>query len=171
MSRSGKHGERPIRVFSALLIIAAMGAAVVLAISDLKNPVIARNAPVVTVYKSPSCQCCSKWVSYLRKNGFEVVTKDDVPLEPLKTKFGIPHSLAACHTATVNGYVIEGHVPVTDIHRLLAEKPRARGIAVPGMPVGSPGMEHGDDIEVYSVLLFQPDGRYTEFSRYGEKTR
>ncbi len=97
--------------------------------------------PKIMVYKSPTCGCCSKWVSHLQENGFDVETVDVNDLSMIKSMSGIKPELASCHTARVDDYVIEGHVPADDIKRLLAERPEARGLTVPGMPMGSPGMD------------------------------
>ena len=117
----------------------------------------AQGATQVEVYKSVTCGCCGAWVDHLRKNGFEVKTHDvnDVPAE--RKKLGMPDRLGSCHTAKVGGYVVEGHVPAADIHRLLKEKPRALGLAVPAMPPGSPGMESPRPI-AYDTLLVGRDG-------------
>ncbi len=93
-----------------------------------------------TVYKSPECGCCHVWVGYLRENGFDVRVKDMDDVTSVKNRFGVPDDLWSCHTAVIGGYAVEGHVPVEAINRLLAEKPRIKGIALPGMPSGSPGM-------------------------------
>lgn len=122
-------------------------------------------APMVTVYKSPSCGCCGKWVDHLKASGFSVTVHDLQNLEPVKERYGVPPRLASCHTATVNGYVIEGHVPAADIRRLLAEKPKVKGLAVPGMPVGSPGMEQGNAKEPYDVVSFDETGRSAVYAR------
>jgi len=120
----------------------------------------------VVVYKTPSCGCCTAWVDHLRANEF-IVTVEELPdLESLKTRLGVPSDLESCHTATVGGYVVEGHVPVSDIRRLLAEKPAAKGIAAPGMPVGSPGMERGEEHAPYQVIQFGDDGR-SVFATHG----
>ena len=122
--------------------------------------------PLVTVYKSPTCGCCAAWVDHLRASGFTVETVDVADLDAVKRQYGIPDSLASCHTAVVGGYVVEGHVPAEDVRRLLAERPEAGGLAVPGMPVGSPGMEAPDGrTEPYAVLLVD-DGGTTVFSRH-----
>lgn len=114
-------------------------------------------SPTVTVYKSPSCGCCSKWADHLRAEGFKVKTKEVIDLRPVKDKHGIRPGLASCHTATVGGYVIEGHVPADVIMRLLDERPDLQGLAVPGMPMGSPGME-GPVSESYDILALKKDG-------------
>jgi hypothetical protein len=122
-------------------------------------PAYAVDSPVIKVYKTPTCGCCVKWIDHLEQAGFEVesATMDDV--SPVKAARGVPPRLASCHTATVDGYVIEGHVPADIISRLLAEKPDIAGVAVPGMPVGSPGMEMGDRKDPYQVVSFDRDGR------------
>lgn len=119
----------------------------------------------ITVYKSPTCGCCSKWVSHLKDNGFEVEAINRRDMGVVKSEAGIPHLLASCHTAIIGGYVIEGHVPATDIKRLLKERPDVTGLIVPGMPMGSPGME-GSRQDPYEVLTFTPSGETTVFSRY-----
>lgn len=116
------------------------------------------DGPLVTVYKSPTCGCCSLWTEYLEAEGFQVETHDVQNLTAVKDSLGVPPDLGSCHTATVEGYVIEGHVPAEPIRRLLAEKPEARGLAVPGMPVGSPGMEVGDRVDPYDVLILDETG-------------
>lgn len=123
----------------------------------------------VTVYKSPTCNCCSDWVAHMREQGFSVDVNSRVNVQPVKKQVGVPSSLAACHTSTVGGYVVEGHVPAQDVKRLLREKPDVRGISVPGMPVGSPGMERGNQVEPYKVLTFTPAGDTTVFARYGRR--
>ncbi|HZH53420.1 MAG TPA: DUF411 domain-containing protein [Microvirga sp.] len=122
--------------------------------------------PKVIVSKDPNCGCCSGWVDHMRAAGFPVEVVPTPELDEVKTRLGVPRDLASCHTAEVDGYVIEGHVPADAVRRVLAEKPRAKGLAVPGMPVGSPGMEvEGTAPEAYEVILFGPSGRAT-FARY-----
>jgi len=111
----------------------------------------------VHVYKSPRCGCCSKWVDHLRSHGFSVTETNVDDVVPIKRENGIPEKLSSCHTALVDGYVVEGHVPAADLTRLLEERPEIAGIAVPGMPIGSPGME-GPNPERYQVLSFGGDG-------------
>jgi hypothetical protein len=123
------------------------------------------SASVVVVSKDPNCGCCLGWVEHLRASGFTVEARDMSDLAPVKERLGVPPDLAACHTAEVGGYVIEGHVPAGAIQRLLRERPSAKGLAVPGMPVGSPGMEvPGSPPEEYAVILFGP--RRRTFARY-----
>ncbi|MCG8589123.1 MAG: DUF411 domain-containing protein [Proteobacteria bacterium] len=112
-----------------------------------------RAVPQIQVFKSPSCGCCTKWERHLEDHGFAVTSTPVTNLTAIKRARGVPEDLAACHTAVVGDYVIEGHVPAADIQRLLAEAPDVTGIAVPGMPLGSPGME-ADRSEAYAVRTF-----------------
>ena len=121
--------------------------------------------PVIEVYKSASCGCCEGWVKHLREQGFAVRAHDVGNPGAYREKFGIPGDLGSCHTGLVQGYAIEGHVPAADIRRLLAQRPKARGLAVPSMPLGSPGME-GPRKDPYDVLLVASDGRRTVFTHY-----
>lgn len=119
----------------------------------------------IVVYKDPDCGCCKNWVEYLRKHGFRVVAHDTPDMNTVKQTFGIRGDLQSCHTATVSGYVIEGHVPAGDIERLLRQRPKIAGIAVPGMPTGSPGMEGGTP-ERYQVIAFDKVGATKVFARH-----
>ncbi|MCG7392931.1 DUF411 domain-containing protein [Microvirga sp. ACRRW] len=122
--------------------------------------------PKVVVTKDPSCGCCSGWVDHLRQAGFSADVIETSEINRIKVRLGVPQDLASCHTAEVGGYVLEGHVPADAIKRLLMEKPQAKGLAVPGMPVGSPGMEvEGVENDTYDVVLFGPAGQKT-FARY-----
>ena len=116
------------------------------------------------VYKSPTCGCCKLWVDHVAEAGFQVEVRDVMNLNPLKQELGIPRDLHSCHTALVDGYLVEGHVPADVVLKLLEEKPEAVGIAVPGMPMGSPGME-GPRSEPYDVVLFQRDGSRQVYAR------
>lgn len=138
-----------------------------LAAFAVAGPALAAEAlPKVTVTKDPSCGCCGAWVDHLKAAGFPVEVIESAEVNRLKAKLGVPRALASCHTAEVAGYVIEGHVPAGAIKRLVAEKPQAKGLAVPGMPVGSPGMEvEGAPPETYNVVLFGPAGERV-FARY-----
>lgn len=123
--------------------------------------------PTMMVYKSPTCGCCSKWVDYLRAQGMEVKTQDMEDMRSIKERFGVPDKLASCHTAVVGGYVVEGHVPIEDIRRLLQERPNATGITVPGMPIGSPGMEvEGRPADAYQVVQFDAQGTTKVFATH-----
>ena len=124
--------------------------------------------PQVEVWKDPNCGCCEDWVSHLQKSGFAVRVFDDGNTAARK-RLGIPDALGSCHTASVQGYALEGHVPATDIRRLLREKPQAVGLAVPGMPVGSPGMDgavYQGRKDPFKVLLLAKDGSSTVFQAY-----
>jgi len=129
----------------------------------------AEEQPAITVHKDPNCGCCSGWVRHLQKAGFAVTAIDTKDLDAIKARLGVPDDLAACHTAQVAGYVIEGHVPATSLTRFLAEKPDATGLAVPGMPIGSPGMEGGEP-EKYDVVLFGPNTRRTYMTFVGHRS-
>lgn len=120
----------------------------------------------IHVYKSPTCGCCTDWVDHLKDNGFKVEVTETNDLNPIKVDAGLTPSLASCHTAFVGDYVIEGHVPANDIHRLIAEAPKVKGLAVPGMPAGSPGMEVGDRKDPYQVLMFNESGQTKVFAEH-----
>ena len=119
-------------------------------------PAVAAGTPV-TVHKTPWCGCCAGWAQHLKHNGFDVTVEETEDLDPIKRLMGVPEHLQSCHTAVVEGYVIEGHVPADAIFRLLEERPELTGLAVPGMPMGSPGME-GATSEAYDVIAFGPEG-------------
>lgn len=121
--------------------------------------------PVVEVYKSSTCGCCSKWVAHLEEHGFAVKATDVPNINRVKEIVGVPEGVASCHTAIVDGYVIEGHVPAEDVRRLLADRPPIAGLAVPGMPLGSPGME-GPNPQPYDVIGFDEDGELTRFASH-----
>ena len=126
-----------------------------------------KTAPTMEVFKSPTCGCCSKWVEHVRAGGFvvKVTELDDAALGALKDKHGVPRTAQSCHTGLVDGYVVEGHVPVTEVHRLLNERPQVAGIAVGGMPIGSPGMEvPGQRPQTYNVVTFDKQGTVKVFS-------
>ena len=123
----------------------------------------AETLPMVTVSKDPTCDCCTGWADHVRAAGFPVTIVEATDLKSIKARLGVPDDLAGCHTAEVGPYVLEGHVPASAIKRLLREKPKATGLAVPGMPAGSPGM--GGTPQVYEVTLFKPNERQS-FGRY-----
>jgi hypothetical protein len=126
--------------------------------------------PVMEVYKSETCGCCTEWINHLRDNGFKVNAHNVPNTAAYRSKLGVPASLGSCHTGSAGGYAFEGHVPAADIKRLLAEKPKAAGLAVPGMPVGSPGMEvAGQVADAYDVLIFQKNGKYKVYRHYAAK--
>jgi hypothetical protein len=143
----------------------AAGFAAVAALTPLAR---AAKGPLVQVWKSPTCGCCNDWIAILQKDGFTVKTFDEGNTAA-RQRAGIPMKLGSCHTALVGGYAVEGHVPVRDIRRLLAEKPDAIGLTVPGMPIGSPGMdgpEYGNRKDPYDVLLVLKDGSTRIWSSY-----
>lgn len=124
--------------------------------------------PRVLVHKSPTCGCCSLWVDHLRDAGFMVDVRNEENLIPVKERVGVPYGKGSCHTAEVGGYFVEGHVPAEDIKRLLARKPDAKGLTVPGMPMGSPGMEMPDGRrQPYTVELVKRDGSTVVFAEHG----
>lgn len=123
--------------------------------------------PVMTVFKSPTCGCCSKWIQHMRDEGFEVKSTDVPDVNPIKKENGVPSDAWSCHTAQVSGYVLEGHVPVSAVRKLLKEKPKVAGIAVPGMPVGSLGMEvPSGQVEPYNVVSFDKAGKMAVFEKH-----
>ena len=121
--------------------------------------------PGITVYKTATCGCCSLWVDHLKAAGFEVKAVDVEDIAAVKTTYGVPAALQSCHTAVVSGYAIEGHVPADAVARLLKERPPVAGLAVPGMPVGSPGMEVGNRRDPYSIMSFDRTGKSAVFER------
>jgi hypothetical protein len=146
--------KTPIRTLLAGSILAVI----------LSGTMTAHAAPTVEVYKSSTCKCCAKWVDHMRENGFTVNTHD-VGNKEARERAGISTNLGSCHTALVDGYAIEGHVPADDIKRLLKERPRAIGLTAPGMPHGSPGME-GARNDPYDVLLINKQGDTTVYSHH-----
>jgi len=122
--------------------------------------------PELVVYKTPTCGCCTAWVDHLRAAGFPVRTVEVEDTGAIAARYAVPGQLRSCHTAIVEGYAVEGHVPARDIRRLLAERPAIAGIAVPGMPAGSPGMEMGGRRDPFTVVAFTRDGRASAFATY-----
>jgi len=147
----------PVRVdMNRRQFVRLMGGAAVAALAPA--PLCAQPGRTLTVYKEATCGCCGGWVRHMAKAGFSVNPVDVNNIGAIKTKHGIPDALATCHTAEVDGYLVEGHVPAVVVERLLRERPKAKGIAVPGMPLGSPGMENPLQ-ETYEVILFGDDGQ------------
>ena len=150
--------------FFAAAVIVSAGYLSVLAAQQ--KPVSSRT-PIV-VYKTPTCGCCAMWVEHMRQNGFQP-TVHDVSAEQVRAvskAAGLKDEGASCHTAKVGNYIVEGHVPAADVQRMLKEKPGVAGIAAPGMPIGSPGMEMGDRKQPYDVIAFTKDGRSTVFAKH-----
>jgi hypothetical protein len=138
------------------------------ALAAVPIAVQAQSKPLVEVWKSPSCGCCKDWVAHMEAHGFAVKV-NDTGNTAMRGRLGIPMALGSCHTARVAGYALEGHVPAADVKRLLAQRPQAVGLAVPGMPVGSPGMdgpEYGTRRDRYEVLLVRKDGSHSVFATY-----
>ena len=148
-----------MRNFFRVILAAVLATALPLSAAGIK----------MQVYKTATCGCCAKWVEQLKANGFDVTVENVPSTAPYRAKYGVPERLASCHTAVVNGYAIEGHVPASDILRLVKSGAKAKGIAVPGMPVGSPGMEVGDRVDAYSVMLFDASGNASVYQNYPAK--
>jgi hypothetical protein len=150
----------------------ALGGAALLAVSGrtaLAEGASAARAPLpsVTVHKDRSCTCCEKWISHMRASGFTVAVRDEANIDAVKDQLGVPAAVRSCHTALVGGYLVEGHVPAADVKRLLAQRARVVGLAVPGMPTGTPGMEiPGRAAEKYEVLSFDSRGTTKLFARH-----
>ncbi len=147
--------------FIAPLLILPLGAC-----AQESPPPAPEPLPLVIVYKSPACGCCLAWADHMRSSGFPVEIRDVQDLSPIKAEAGVPAGMGSCHTALVAGYFVEGHVPAEDVKRLLAEKPDALGLAVPGMPLGSPGMVQGERRQAYEVLLVVRGGSTSVFTSY-----
>ena len=139
-----------------------------LAFAPLALLACAGNAAAATlaVTKTASCGCCAKWVEHMKKAGFTVTVRNVEDVGPTARRLAVPGKLRSCHTAEIGGYAIEGHVPASDVRRLLAQRPKAAGIAVPGMVMGSPGMEHGDHKEPYQTILFDKAGNTKVFASH-----
>lgn len=146
------------------LRVALGGAAATVATGMWTIPAFAAAPVPITVYKTPSCGCCKKWVAHLESHGFAVTANDMDDLSEVKASFGVPEELQSCHTATVGKYVIEGHVPADVIQKMLKEKPAIAGLAVPGMPAGSPGMEMGRT-DHYEVVAFDRKGKRSVYAK------
>jgi hypothetical protein len=148
-------------------VIQATGLGAALAGGSRLWGVATDNPTTLTVYKSPTCGCCTKWVDHVKAAGFATVVHDDDDMTTVKDNLGVPGKLRSCHTAQVGKYVLEGHVPAEDIQRLLKERPKLAGLAVPGMPASSPGMAvPGEPHEPFEVLAYQPDGTTQLFAKH-----
>ena len=160
--------ESPLtrRAFVARMTTMALGGAAVITLAP-SEAAAAPKPTAITVYKDPSCGCCKNWVEHLRANGFSPEVHDRSDMDALKDSLGVPSALRSCHTAVVGTYVIEGHVPAADVKRLIATKPaKTLGVAVPGMPAGSPGMEVGSRVDRYDVVAFAAGGTTRVFARH-----
>jgi hypothetical protein len=123
--------------------------------------------PTLTIYMSPTCGCCAKWVDHVKAAGFKTVVHEEPDMDTVKASLGVPRDVRSCHTAQVDKYLVEGHVPAEDIRKLLAQKPKAAGLAAPGMPASSPGMAvAGEPHEPFEVLLFRRDGSTEVFAKH-----
>ena len=140
--------------------------AAAITLSALSSLSWAENLPTIKVFKSESCMCCVEWVEHLEENGFTVETQNVTDINTYKFQANLPYDMASCHTGFIGDYAVEGHVPAADVKRLLAEKPDVRGIAVLGMPVGSPGMEYGDRKDPYQVISYTDQGEKAVFATY-----
>ncbi|MFH5831473.1 DUF411 domain-containing protein [Halalkalibaculum sp. DA384] len=151
-----------IKLLSATLLFTVISAC-----SGQESGSSATESNSITMYKNATCQCCAKWADYLEENGFEVTQEPTANLQIIKTEHDVPYDMSSCHTAIIGDYVVEGHVPAEDIRNLMEEQPDARGIAVPEMPIGSPGMEMpGRPAEPYKVFLFQEDGSREVYAQH-----
>lgn len=147
----------------ALFAVLALGLAV-----HANSSRAAEQALMLTVYKTPTCGCCAKWVEHMKDNGFTVHVTDLNDLSSIKARHNVPAATQTCHTGVISGYVVEGHVPASDVKRMLKERPAIAGIAVPGMPAGSPGMEvPGIKAPAYQVLSFDKRGQTRVFAQHG----
>ena len=160
------HDQTPHAARSSASVVAAAGTAVAsrLFAQSAGQPATSRAARDITVYKDPNCGCCTEWVKHLRQAGFTVTVRDTAETEMVKRSFGVPAALESCHTGRIGKYTIEGHVPADLIIKLVSEQPAARGLAVPGMPIGSPGMD-GSPKQAYEVLLFDAAGKTSVYAR------
>jgi len=155
--------NKRIKGKKAYILLAALSFVVIISLGFQNTKSV--SAADIIVYKSPTCGCCKKWVKHLESAGFNVESVNKTNMNPIKNKFGVKKQYQSCHTAKIGKYFIEGHVPASDIKKLLKQNPDAKGLAVPGMPMGSPGME-GHRKDRYSVLLINNKNKSTVFSEY-----
>lgn len=148
------------------IAVSAWGYATVDDNAEHAGRVEAAAANTMTVFKDPNCGCCKEWIAHLRKHGFTVTSRDTSDMAGIKATARVPRQLYSCHTGFINGYVVEGHVPAADIQRMLKEKPKIAGIAVAGMPAGSPGMEVPGRVDRYDVVAYARDGSTSVFARH-----
>ncbi|MBD2773866.1 DUF411 domain-containing protein [Iningainema tapete] len=150
--------QKWLRLIAVRVVVTICLTAGVLGIWVSNTPVSYATAPDATVYRSPECSCCGGWIKHLKAQGFQVRDFPTSDIEVVKQKYNVPDNLTSCHTAVVNGYVIEGHVPADDIKRLLQDSPNVAGLSVPQMPVGTPGMEMGNRKDPFTVFSFKRGG-------------
>ena len=155
----------PICRYIKLLLVYFVAIAVI-SITTVTSAAAASEALEITVYRDPSCTCCGGWMKHLTAQGFQPRNVLTSEIYTLKQQYGVPDNLVSCHTAVINGYIVEGHVPAAEIKRLLAEKPDVAGLTVPGMPIGTPGMESGDVREPFTVFSFDEEGNTKVFNQY-----
>lgn len=125
-------------------------------------------AAELKIFKSPYCGCCGAWVDHVKASGLRTVVHEMEDVTPMARKLGVPDAMRSCHTAVIDGYFVEGHVPAADIRKLLRERPKARGLAVPGMPIGSPGMEQGGRRDAFDTLIVDRNGASRVFTRHNQ---
>jgi hypothetical protein len=164
-SRIGRYVKLIVVCWMAIATVSVLATASAEAASAMPKA-MSEAVPEIMVYRDPSCSCCGGWMEHLETQGFEATNMPTPDVDDLKQQYGIPDDLTSCHTAIVDGYVVEGHVPAEEIKRLLAERPNVAGIAVPGMPVGTPGMESGDERESFTVFSFDEQGNTEVFNHY-----
>lgn len=159
-------------LFGIVLIAVAAGGCKRDGEASLAAAAAAGAPPHMVVWKTPACGCCDGWVEHVREAGFSVEVHELDNLNDVKRRAGVPYGMGSCHTAEIEGYFIEGHVPASDIRRLLAERPAVKGLTLPGMPIGSPGMEDPSGrVEPYTVVQVGKDGSTSEFARHGPNPR
>ena len=154
-----------LRLTLMTALLSALSAHAEESVWDKGVPAVEKPAEM-TVYRSPTCGCCGKWLEHMKKHGFTVRDIKSNDMDRIKKDLGVPENLQSCHTAVVGGYAIEGHVPAADVHKLLQTKPKAAGLAVPAMPAGTPGMEMGGKKDPFAVLLFDKKGNAGTFQEY-----
>lgn len=163
-----KLGFQRLQLVNRLVVLLIIATAILLTALTTAAAATPLSATVLTatVYRDPACSCCGGWIEHLSSQGFQPTSISTSDMSTFKQQHGVPDSLSSCHTALIEGYLVEGHVPVDDIRRLLIERPEIAGIAVPGMPVGTPGMESGDVRDDFTVFAFDHQGNASVFNRY-----
>ena len=152
---------------ATMLMFAVVLASGVTGPAQQRQPAASAKPVLMAVYKTPTCGCCAKWVEHMKQNGFTTHVTDLTDLSSIKARHGVPPKMQSCHTAIVNGYVVEGHVPAADVKRMLQQKPAIAGLALPGMPAGSPGMEVPGVKPSYEVLSFDKRGTTRVYAKHG----